>query len=138
MSNSVSKKVNFINWSQNEWLSPSCKALSFDGFDSISWHSIFFSSFTVFTIFRISKFFGLCITEEIWLVEMCTWCIKIGILLDLHFNPWVEDSGGGLLVSEGLFSLLGKYFGIYVKIRIWCKTNTILISMHQRRLLVDC
>jgi hypothetical protein len=38
--NSLLKNVNFINSSQNEGLSPSCKTLSFDGFGSISWHSI--------------------------------------------------------------------------------------------------
>jgi hypothetical protein len=50
--------------------------------------------YTVFTIFfRISNFFGLSTTEE---VEMRIWCIKIGIVLVLHFNPWVEASTGGL------------------------------------------
>ena len=33
------KKVNFINSTRNEGLSPSCTALSFDGFGWISWHS---------------------------------------------------------------------------------------------------
>jgi hypothetical protein len=43
----------------------------------------FFGSFTVFTIFfRISNFFGL----STWLVEMCIWCIKIGIVLVLHLK----------------------------------------------------
>jgi hypothetical protein len=28
--------------------------------------------------------------------EMRIWCIKIGIVLVLHFNPWVEASAGGL------------------------------------------
>jgi hypothetical protein len=42
MNKTVKKKVNFINSSQNEELSPSCIALSFDGFGSISWHSIWF------------------------------------------------------------------------------------------------
>ena len=52
MSKAVKKKVNFINSSRNEGLSPSCTALSFDGFGSISWHSIWvFGSFTLFTIF---------------------------------------------------------------------------------------
>jgi hypothetical protein len=51
--------INFINSSQNEGLSPSCIALSFDGPGSISWHSIwcfsvliqfshFFSNFQLF------------------------------------------------------------------------------------------
>ena len=45
-------EINFINSSRNEGLSPSCIALSFDGFGSISWHSIwFFRLFTLFTFF---------------------------------------------------------------------------------------
>jgi hypothetical protein len=41
MNNSVKeKKVNFKNSSPNEGLSPSCIALSFNGFGLISWHSI--------------------------------------------------------------------------------------------------
>jgi cbb3-type cytochrome oxidase subunit 1 len=95
MNKIVKKKVNFINSSQNEGLSPSCIALSFDGFGSISWHSIwFFRLFTIF--FLISNFFGLSTTEETCVVEMRIWCIKIGIVLVLHFNPWVEASAGGL------------------------------------------
>jgi hypothetical protein len=51
MDKTVKRKVNFVNSSQNEGLSLSCIALSFDGFGSISWHSIrFFGSFTVFAI----------------------------------------------------------------------------------------
>jgi hypothetical protein len=46
------------------------------------------------------------------------WCIKIGIVLVLHFNPWVEASAGVLLVPEGLFSQVAKYFGTSFKIRI--------------------
>jgi hypothetical protein len=58
---------------------------------------VFFSGpFTVFTFFRISNFFGLSTTEETWLVDMRICCIKIGIVLVLHFNPWVEASAGGL------------------------------------------
>jgi hypothetical protein len=34
----VKKRVNLINSSQEEGLSPSCIALSFDGFGSILWH----------------------------------------------------------------------------------------------------
>jgi hypothetical protein len=30
-------------------------------------------------------------------------------VLVLHFNPWVEDSAGGLLVPEGLYSPVAKY-----------------------------
>jgi hypothetical protein len=50
---------------------------------------------------------------------MRIWCIKIGIVLVLHLNPWVETSAGGLLVPEGLFSPVAKYFGTCLKIRIW-------------------
>jgi cbb3-type cytochrome oxidase subunit 1 len=57
----------------------------------------FFGSFADFTIFcSISNFFGPSTTEETLLVEMHIWCIKIGIVLALHFNPWVEASAGGL------------------------------------------
>jgi hypothetical protein len=84
------KKVNFINSSQNERLSPSGLALSFDKFDSISWQSLSFSSnssFTVFVFFfQISNFFDPSITEETWIVEIRIWCIKIGIVLVLWFN----------------------------------------------------
>jgi hypothetical protein len=45
---------------------------------------------------RISNLFSLSITEETLLVEMRIWCIKTGIVLVLHFNPWVEASAGGL------------------------------------------
>jgi hypothetical protein len=53
MNNSVKEKYFFSNSSQNKGLSPSCIALSFNGFGSISWHSIwfFFGSYTVFTTF---------------------------------------------------------------------------------------
>jgi cbb3-type cytochrome oxidase subunit 1 len=43
-----------------------------------------------------------------YLVEMHIWCIKIGIVLVLHFNPWVEASAGGLEVPEGLYSPVAK------------------------------
>jgi hypothetical protein len=78
-----------------------------------------FGSFIVVTIFRISYFFGLSTTDETWLVEMRIWCIKIGIVLVLYFNPWVEASAGGLSVPEGLFSPVAKYFGTCLKYRIW-------------------
>jgi 4-hydroxybenzoate polyprenyltransferase len=43
---------------------------------------------------------------------------KIGIVLVLHFNPWVEASAGGLLVPEGLYSPVAKHFGVWFKMRI--------------------
>ena len=54
--------------------------------------------------FRTSNFFsGLSTTDETLVVEMRIWCIKIGNVFALHFNPWVEASAGGLLVPEGLY-----------------------------------
>jgi hypothetical protein len=44
---------------------------------------------------------------------MRIWCIKTGILLVLHSNPLV--SAGGLLVAEGLYSPVAKYFGTCLK-----------------------
>jgi hypothetical protein len=35
---------------------------------------------------------------------MHIWCIKIGNVLVLHFNPCVEASAGGPLVPEGLYT----------------------------------
>jgi hypothetical protein len=52
------------------------------------------------------KYKYLSITEETRVVEMRIWCIKIGNVLVLHFNPWVETSAGGLLVPEGLSAKL--------------------------------
>ena len=80
-------------------------------FDSLHFSPFFFST---------SNFFGPSTTDETSLVEMRIWCIQIGIVhvLTLHFNPWVEASAGGLLVPEGLYSPVAKYFGICLKIRI--------------------
>jgi hypothetical protein len=88
----VKIKVNFINSSQNEGLSPSGIALSFDGFGSISWIVLgwFFSRlfYSFHNCFRISNFFGLSTTEKTFkVVKMRIWCIKIGNVLVLHFNP---------------------------------------------------
>jgi hypothetical protein len=47
---------------------------------------------------------------------MHSWCIKIGNVLVLYFNPWVEASAGGLLVPEGLFGPVAKYFGTRLKL----------------------
>jgi hypothetical protein len=47
---------------------------------------LFFGSFTVFTIFRISNFFGLSTIDETLLIEMRIWCIKICIVLVLHYK----------------------------------------------------
>ena len=70
-----------------------------------------FSTLSTFQIlFWTFNFFGPSTTDETSLVEMRIWCIKIGIVLTLHFNPWVEASAGGLLVPEGLYSPVAKYF----------------------------
>jgi hypothetical protein len=49
---------------------------------------------------------------------MRIWCIKIDNVLDLHFNPLGQASAGGLLVPEGLYNPVAKYFCICFKIRI--------------------
>jgi hypothetical protein len=66
---------------------------------AIYFHDIVFFFRLIYSfhdVFRISNFFGLRITEETKVVEMHIWCIKIGIVLVLHFNPWVKASAGGL------------------------------------------
>ena len=45
-----------------------------------------------------------------FLVEMRIWCIKIGTVYDLYYDPWVEASAGGLLVPEGLYSPVAMYY----------------------------
>jgi hypothetical protein len=55
MNKTVKKKVNLINTSQNEGSSPSCLALSFDRFGSISWNSTF-SALLQFSHFFFSDF----------------------------------------------------------------------------------
>jgi hypothetical protein len=47
-------------------------------------------------IFDFQLFFGLSITEETLITEMCIWCIKNGNVLVSHINPWVKASAGGL------------------------------------------
>jgi hypothetical protein len=94
MNKTLKKKVNFVDSSQNEGLLPSCIALSFDGSDLISWHNIyFFSPFTVLHFFfRMSNVFSLHNTEETEVIEMCIWCIKIGIVLHLR-SPFSKFYG---------------------------------------------
>jgi hypothetical protein len=90
-------------------------------FNLASFHGTLFGFYWLFHNFQffwISKYFDLSITEETWLVEMRIWYIKIGIVLVLHFNPWVEDSAGGVLVPEGLYNPVAKYFGTCFKLRI--------------------
>jgi hypothetical protein len=98
-------KQHFLNSSQNERLSPSCihVAVSFDGFGSISWHClVLFPLFYRFTIFWISNFFGLSLTEETLLVEMRIWCIKIGIVLVWHINVPADDGHSSIQVTNDL------------------------------------
>jgi hypothetical protein len=56
---------------------------------------------------------------------MRIWCIKIGIVLVLRFNPWVEASTGWLQVPEGLYSPVGTYFDNYLQMRIWIKKENL-------------
>ena len=83
-----------------------------------------YATLTVFLIFFSLHFqlFGLSATGETWLVEMRIWCIKIGIILVLHFNPWIKASAGGLLVPENFYSPVSWYFGTSIKIRIRIQT----------------
>ena len=41
---------------------------------------------------------------------MRIWCIKIGTVYYLYYDPWVEASAGGLLVPEGLYSPVAMYY----------------------------
>jgi hypothetical protein len=81
----------------------------------------FYFSFLCFP--QISNFLDLSITEETWVIKMCTWCIKIGNISDLRCNPWVEASAGGLLAPKGLYSPATKYFGSYFEIQIWIELS---------------
>jgi hypothetical protein len=65
---------------------------------------------------------------------MSIWCIKIGKVLVLHFNPWVEACAGGLLVPEGLYSPDPKYFGTCFKLRIDKKKENITNSFQNEGL----
>jgi hypothetical protein len=67
--------------------------------------------------------FDLSITEETWVVKMRILCIKIVNVLVLHFSPLVEASAGGLLVPEGLYNPVAKYFGTSFEIRIWIELS---------------
>ena len=42
-------------------------------------------------------------------IRMRIWCIKIGTVYDLYYDPWVEASAGGLLVPEDLYSPVAMY-----------------------------
>jgi hypothetical protein len=67
MYKNVQKKVILINSSQNEGLSPSCIALSFNAFGSVSWRSMGdFSALLQFSLFvsDFQFFFDLSATEE--------------------------------------------------------------------------
>jgi hypothetical protein len=80
MNSTVKKIVNFID----EGLFPSCISLSFDGFGSISWHYIWVLS-ALSHFFSDFQHLDVSITDETLLVEMRIWCIKIGIVLVLHW-----------------------------------------------------
>jgi hypothetical protein len=62
----VKKKQNFVNSYQNEGLSPSCIALFFDRFGSMSWHSIWFSSDGSFSFHIFSLNYQLFRPEHHW------------------------------------------------------------------------
>jgi hypothetical protein len=48
-------------------------------------------------VFRISNFFGPSTTDETSLVEMRSWCIKIGIVLVLHISFLILTFGYEML-----------------------------------------
>jgi hypothetical protein len=53
--------------------------------------------FTGDTTLKMKKSETLCNKENKQrFIHMRIWCIKIGIVSVLHFNPWVETSAGGL------------------------------------------
>jgi hypothetical protein len=95
-----------------------------------NWYRI---SFTFYILSNICKstHLDLIITEGTWVVEMRIWCIKIGNVLVLHFNPWVETSVGGFLVPDGLYSPVAKYFGICFETRI-CKQHEYELNCQDR------
>jgi hypothetical protein len=101
MNNTVKKKVNFINSSENEGLSPSCIALSFDGFGSISWHTIwvFFSAliessqcFLDFQLFRPEYHWRDLSSRNAHLVHQNWYRIS--------FTLKLTCSGSGLIVKQ--------------------------------------
>jgi hypothetical protein len=92
MNSTVKKKVNFIHSTQNEGLSPSCIALSFDGFGSISWHSIWVLSalsyfFSGFPTFRHEHHWRDFISRNVHLVHQNWYRISF-TLWSVFTNPY--------------------------------------------------
>jgi hypothetical protein len=72
---------------------------------------LFFQLFVVYTLFRISKFFGLSITEETYIFEMCICCLEIGALEVLHLTLgrdcwWIVGPRGFLQSSSEVLRYL--------------------------------
>jgi hypothetical protein len=115
----VKKKINFINSFLNEWLSTACVTL----YNSTDLDPVSFFFFRVFTVttFWISQFFGPGTTEETYYVEMCIWCIVIGIVwishsLDLSHSKTTDE----MLHTLYIFTSEVK-FGSSIK-HMYCQT----------------
>jgi hypothetical protein len=67
---------------------------------------------TVFGFFAYLQFSQFCLRK------IRIWYIKIGIVLVLYFNPWVDVSACGLQVPRGPYSQVANYFGTCLKIQI--------------------
>jgi hypothetical protein len=119
MNSTVKKKVNFINSAQYEGLSPSCIALSFDGFGSISWHSIWVLSalsqfFFGFPTFRPEHHWRDLISWNVHLVHQTWYRIS-------HYNfsrlSWHKGKWTTLRHIITLYGLPhSSEFSIYTKI----------------------
>jgi hypothetical protein len=120
----VKKKGNFVNSSQHEGLSFSGIALSFDGFGSISCHSVWFStdgSFSFHIFFRISNFFDLSISEETWVVEMRIWCIIIVNVLVLNSRICISYRTYKINACSIFYHFI-KYVTLKTSLRNWKPT----------------
>jgi hypothetical protein len=134
----LSRKVNFINLFQNEGLSPSCIALPFDGFGSISWYCVFNRLFHSFHFFFEFPAFSTWTSLKKHYEFKCT---SVHQILHLFFGGFCSISWhsvfcffGSLLcntLSNFHFFFLPEnhWRDIYVDIRIWSiKCDTIDVS----------
>jgi hypothetical protein len=85
----------------------------------------FFRLLYSFQIFfpHFQRFVGRSTIEQTYIVKIRIWCIKIGIVLVLHFSPRVEASTGRLQVPDGLYSPVTKCFSTCLKMRNWIKLS---------------
>jgi hypothetical protein len=102
---------NKINLSQNEGLSPSCIALSFDGFGSISWHSIWifwllysFHNFSHFQLFWPEYHWRDLSSRNAHLVHQNRYRISFYIIWRRHHCWWRASKFRPMLGAEGLWT----------------------------------